>query len=156
MNADAPDHPQRRRPAHGVYVSLSQPTIVFLSVCTVDRNPWLASPKVQAALETVWREADAWLVGHYLLMPEHLHLFCAPQRLEFSLKAWVTCWKRAFSRLQVAVTDAWQRDYWDTRLRREEHYADKWEYVRQNPVRRGLVQRPEDWPFQGTLNVLRW
>ena len=38
-------------------------------------------------------------------------------------------------------------------LRRE---MGKWEYVVRNPVRAGLVNRREDWPFQGELNVLRW
>ena len=35
-----------------------------------------------------------------------------------------------------------------------ESYDDKWEYVRLNPVRHGLVVRPGDWPYQGELNVL--
>ena len=29
-------------------------------------------------------------------------------------------------------------------------------YVRQNPVRHGLVNDPEDWPFQGELHLLDW
>ena len=50
----------------------------------------------------------------------------------------------------------WQVGKWDTRLRRSESYHDKWEYVRHNPVRKGLVTRAEDWPYQGMLNELRW
>ena len=37
-----------------------------------------------------------------------------------------------------------------------EHYGDRWEYVRQNPVRAGLAVNVEDWPFQGEIEVLRW
>ena len=33
-------------------------------------------------------------------------------------------------------------------LRSDESLSDKWEYLRQNPVRAGLVANPEDWPFQ--------
>ena len=50
----------------------------------------------------------------------------------------------------------WQSHKWDTRLRREESYHDKWEYVRLNPVRKGLAATPEQWPFQGVMHELRW
>ena len=49
-----------------------------------------------------------------------------------------------------------QMQCWDTQLRTGESYAQKWEYVRNNPVRKGLCQVPEDWPYQGELNVLAW
>ena len=50
----------------------------------------------------------------------------------------------------------WQPNCWDTQMRNSEHYHDKWEYVRQNPVRKELVSTPDDWPWQGVLNVLEW
>ena len=50
----------------------------------------------------------------------------------------------------------WQRDSWDTQLRRHESYGSKWEYVINNPVRAGLVKEANKWPFQGELNVLPW
>lgn len=50
----------------------------------------------------------------------------------------------------------WQRQCWDTQLRTGESYDAKWDYVRNNPVRKGLVASPDDWPFQGELNVLSW
>jgi hypothetical protein len=40
-------------------------------------------------------------------------------------------------------------------LRGDESYTEKWEYVKANPVRAGLVREPEDWPYQGVLNTLR-
>lgn len=49
-----------------------------------------------------------------------------------------------------------QRDCWDTQLRKGERYSEKWEYVRYNPVRKGLAGTPDDWPWQGELNVLSW
>ena len=37
-----------------------------------------------------------------------------------------------------------------------ESYDDKWEYVRNNPVRHGYATKADDWPYQGELNELRW
>ena len=90
------------------------------------------------------------------MMPDHLHLFCSPHRPEFSLRQWVSHWKRKLSCLGLAEAGAWQRDYWDTRLRQSDNYHDKWEYVRLNPVRKGLVEQAGDWPYKGILNELRW
>ena len=50
----------------------------------------------------------------------------------------------------------WQRDVWDTQLRSGKHYAEQWDYVRLNPVRKELTHDPEAWPYQGEINVLRW
>ena len=148
--------PGRRHPARGVQIEVGQPTIVFLTVCTKNRERWLAQKPVEQALISVWQEADTWLVGEYILMPDHLHLFCAPRDLHFTLQQWVTYWKREFSCLHLAETGTWQRDFWDTRLRRGENYTEKWHYVRQNPVRAGLTKSADEWPFQGRLNSLRW
>ncbi len=41
----------------------------------------------------------------------------------------------------------WQRGYFDYRIRDEEDFRKRREYIHQNPVRAGLVQRPEDFPF---------
>lgn len=60
------------------------------------------------------------------------------------------------SRHPVELPWRWQTDCWDTQMRSGEHYREKWEYVRHNPVRAGFVQRPEDWPWQGEPSVLRW
>jgi len=148
--------PGRRRPNHGVFVSLHQPTIVFLTVCTKDRQKWLTQSSVRDALVKIWQSTDTWLVGEYLLMPDHIHLFCAPRDLTVTLQRWIGFWKREFSCLHLPGTGQWQRDFWDTRLRRSENYTQKWHYVRENPLRAGLVARPEDWPFQGRLNILPW
>jgi len=156
----SPDSPYedigRKRPARGVHIFSSQPTIVFLTVCTHGREPWLAHPIVHEHLRAVWHEAQAWLVGYYLLMPDHLHLFCAPHDLSFTVERWITYWERQFRRLHQNPTCRWQPNPFHHRLRREESYSEKWQYVRENPVRKGLVSNPDEWPYQGMMNVLQW
>jgi putative transposase len=117
---------------------------------------WLAQASVQRALHVLWRDtATAWLVCDYLLMPDHLHLFCAPRDWEFSIERWIAFWK---DRLAKTCPQAgpFQRGGFHHRLRTEESYAQKWQYVRENPVRAGLVKRPEDWPYQGRVHEIMW
>jgi putative transposase len=148
--------PKRRTPAKGVRISLGGPNWVFLTVCTEDRQRWLAQTAVQRALHDIWLySAAAWLVSDYLLMPDHLHLFCAPRDLKFTIEDWITFWK---SRLSKSCPEAgiFQRGGFHHRLRNGESYSQKWQYVRENPVRAGLVAKPEDWPFQGRVHEIHW
>jgi hypothetical protein len=46
----------------------------------------------------------------------------------------------------------WQSGFFDHVLRSEESYAEKWAYVRANPVRAGLVASSDEWPHQGWIN----
>jgi REP element-mobilizing transposase RayT len=139
-----------------VYGPPNQPVIVFLTVCTVDRRRWLACDEVHDALISVWSEAGAWLVGRYALMPDHIHLFAAPGELEIEFDNWVRYWKAQFTRFHATAQQRWQTDHWDSRLRSSDSSDAKWEYVRNNPVRHGLVKEAADWPYQGELNVLPW
>jgi putative transposase len=41
-------------------------------------------------------------------------------------------------------------------LRDGESYAQKWQYVRENPVRDELVKRPEDWPYFGRVHEIHF
>jgi putative transposase len=155
---EAPAEPLavRRHPTHGVLEISNQPAIIFLTVCTENRKPWLASPEHHSLLRSIWTEATGWLTGRYVLMPEHLHLFAAPGTMDLPLENWVRFWKSQFRKRNSNKTCRFQTDHWDTRLRRTESYDEKWDYVVNNPVRRGLVQHSEDWPYQGMIYELPW
>jgi putative transposase len=146
----------RKNPSPGVHVYLDRPTIAFLTVHTWHREPWLANKVAHSALLESWREATAWIVGEYILMPDHLHLFCAPQSLDFTIEQWIKYWKSLFRKKHGQAEWNWQSLGWHHRLREDEDYAAKWAYVRANPIRKGLVARTEDWPYWGRLHVLPW
>lgn len=148
--------PERRRPVHQMpWDRGNRSIIVFLPVCVRNRQPLLANPVRHETIRQCWQKADAWLVGRYVIMPDHLHSFCAPATYPTeSLLSWVSYWKRRVA--YAAGGSFWQRNFWDTQLRQSDSYAAKWEYERNNPVRAGLSRSPDDWPYQGELNVLRW
>jgi putative transposase len=157
---DENPYPDRRRPAHfPVVKQFNRSSIIFVTVCTKDRQPLLANPLAQETLIAAWKEASFYLVGRYVLMPDHVHLFCAPGVWPTeSLARWVRMWKSVAARRWPGqfAEKLWQREFWDTQLRRGESYSAKWKYVWNNPVRAGLVADPSEWPFQGELNLLRW
>ena len=146
----------RSHPAEGVFVFRGQPTIVFLTVCSRKRKPVLDNPIVHAALIDSWLEASSWLIGSYSIMPDHIHLFCAPSAENHEIETWVTFWKRCLRRRLKTNEPLFQAHSFHHRLRQNESYSEKWDYVRMNPVRAGLVADPDHWPYQGVLNELDW
>jgi putative transposase len=146
---------QRRHPAKGVFIFLGQATIVFVTVCSQQRKKNLANPIVHEALVKVWSKADRWMIGAYVIMPDHIHFFCSPIDVALEIEPWITFWKREFRRVLGGNAPRFQIESFHHRLRGEESYTEKWDYVRANPLRVGLVKNPDDWPYQGVLNELR-
>jgi putative transposase len=148
---------ERNKPAQGVLYISGQPTIVFVTVSTINRRPWLADSKHHETLIDIWRDdATAWLVGRYVLMPDHMHFFAGLANEKFKFETWMRYWKRRFCQVSGLPPGSLQSGEWDTRMRGPRVYAAKWEYVRNNPVRHGLVERAEDWPYAGEVHGLTW
>ena len=76
-------------------------------------------------------------------MPDHLHAFCAPRDLHFTIETWIAYWKREFSLKHKRKDWKFQSRGWHHRIRNGENHSDKWLYVQENPVRKGLVTRME-------------
>ena len=89
-------------------------------------------------------------------MPDHVHFFATMFDESCTLETWMRYWKRRFIQMQGLPSGSLQDGKWDTRMRSERQYQEKWDYVRYNPVRRGLVAQPEDWPYGGEVYELRW
>ena len=86
-----------------------------------------------------------------MIMPDHIHLFAAFCRESPPLGKWVKALRGDLSRVlrhHEGEGTHWQKDFFDHVLRSEESYRQKYAYVRQNPVRAGLVERPEAWPIK--------
>jgi REP element-mobilizing transposase RayT len=76
-------------------------------------------------------------------MPDHLHALVGFPPQEQMLHV-VRAWKK-FGATHHHI--AWQRDFFDHRLRRDESFDEKAAYIRMNPVRAGLVTTASDWPY---------
>ena len=72
----------RKHPTHqSAYERHNTPVIVFLTVCTKDRKAIIANDSAHHLLRAAWQTQPSWLVGRYVILPDHLHLFCAPAEL---------------------------------------------------------------------------
>ena len=151
--------PGRHQPVHWPHGEPgNRSVIIYVTVCTKDRRPILANADAVAAIRRAWEEADAWVIGRYVILPDHLHFFCSPRATDVSLARWIKFWKARASQSWPRREEqpVWQRDFWDTELRQGDSYASKWDYTYRNPVRHALVAQPEEWPWAGEIESLFW
>ena len=76
-------------------------------------------------------------------MPDHLHML-ASFPVDSSMNQTIAKWKE-YTAKRSSIR--WQRDFFDHRLRDDENFALKANYMRENPVRGGLVKMSADWPY---------
>jgi hypothetical protein len=62
---------------------------------------------------------------------------------------WVTVWKSGATRILKRPEWRWQAGSFHHRIRSYEDYNEKLNYMQENPVKAGLVERMEDWPYRG-------
>jgi putative transposase len=130
--------------------------LYFITVCTHKRKRFLACDDVHVAFTLFAKRAETSFnvaVGRYVIMPDHVHLFVrgAP---DFRLGQWVGLLKQVLGKapkLSRPKARLWQEGFFDHVLRNNESYAQKWNYVCENPVRAGLVKFAADWPYQGEI-----
>src|SRR3954454_22142952 len=90
MESDGRQHPVHLSPNE----RYNTPVILYVTVCAKDRKPILANPVVHAWLIRTWQENAGWLVGRYMIMPDHIHFFCAPaENPPSAFTAWMKRWK---------------------------------------------------------------
>jgi REP element-mobilizing transposase RayT len=134
--------------------------IYFVTTCVAGRRPLLAANVTHAILHeewSGWREHHGWIVGRYVVMPDHVHFFASPLRAENkALNQVVGQWKqwtaKRILKSNGMPAPLWQPEFFDHLLRSEESLAEKWKYVRENPVRAGLCAHAEAWPYAGSID----
>lgn len=103
------------------------------------------------------RDRHGWTVGRYVVMPDHVHFFVVPllegaRPLSVAVGKWKEWTAKQILRTTNVAAPLWQPEFFDHLLRTEESRTEKWHYVRENPVRAGLVVRAEDWPYAGAID----
>jgi len=136
--------PRRQRRLDRIFDSSAS---YFLTLCTHDRQRVLANMEVFGRARGFAEESvDRYgvFVESYVLMPDHAHLIVS---IAMDSDTTVGQWVKAFKAIVSAREFKWQSGFFDHVLRSDESRSEKWEYIRQNPIRAGLVDGPEQWPY---------
>jgi putative transposase len=136
------------------YSSGEQPYFITIRA-KLDTSPFSDERLANAVIESLnWtREHRHVSIYAYCLMPDHLHFLLRLPEDGPPLGEVIGAFKRFTTRqswgfgFQGAI---WQSRYYDRILRKSEDARQIVEYIMANPVRRGLVENPEHYPWSGT------
>jgi REP-associated tyrosine transposase len=124
----------------------------FVTFSCYRRLPYLRDERLRdlfvTSLERTRRKYRFRVYG-YVVMPEHVHLLVSEPASEVLATA-IQALKISLARRAIqygAERDGafWQKRYHDHNVRTQASFVDKLRYMHRNPVKRGLVDKPEDW-----------
>jgi putative transposase len=130
--------------------------IFFITVNLRRKLPPLADAEYQlvAAIEESRRKLEFLLLG-YVLMPDHWHALIWPaypltiSRVIQDIK-WIS--SRSLNRGRHTAGAVWQHQFWDRFVRGAQELRERLGYMHLNPVKKGLVERPEQWRWSSYNN----
>ncbi len=128
---------------------------LFVTFCKLSREQFSADARDTVMQCCLRGHGNLFQLHAAVIMPDHVHLLlpplCDEKGWPYGLPAILKLIKgasaRSVNKLLGTTGPVWQEESFDHVLRSQESLEEKLEYIRQNPVRRGLVQRPEDYPW---------
>jgi len=123
----------------------------FVTFSCYRRQALLETPRAKGSFEQTLERVRRWYglyVAGYVVMPEHVHpLISEPERSKLAVAIQMQKQISARDLSAIKGRPLWQTRYYDFNVRTEKKRVEKLRYIHRNPVRRGLVEKPEDWPW---------
>ena len=130
-----------------VWLRWDQEVVYFLTFCVAQRRKVLANEPAFAAFQEALVRLTKWNVIAAVLMPDHVYLLIAPNDREEAVGNASGAIKR-WMRQELKADWQWQPGSFDRLLRSDESAEEKWQYIRENPVRARFVANWQDWPYR--------
>ena len=129
--------------------------VIFVTFCKIHRDPLSGAACDLVLAHCLYDHGRRIDLKAAVVMPDHVRLLFTPLFDEhgwpYPLPAIMKQIKgisaRSVNRLLGSKGTLWQEESFDHTLRSDESFEQKREYIRQNPVRKGLVTKPEDYPW---------
>jgi putative transposase len=132
----------------------------FITASNFEKQSLLQSDRMAGLLIDVlhhYQKQSKYHLHDFVVMPNHFHLLITPIS-PVTLEKAVQYIKGGFSyRAKKELSfngEIWQTSFYDRRVRDADEYARFRHYIQMNPVRRGLVTLPEEFPFSSARLTL--
>ena len=96
------------------------------------------------------RSRQRFLLTVWVFLPDHWHAIlcpCCPLTISDAMKSIKLTSAMALNGRRGESRELWQKRFFDHALRTVRDYWDTVEYIHLNPVKRGLVAKPENWTW---------
>jgi len=95
-------------------------------------------------------DEEKYLLSAWVVMPNHVHLVTTPlpgKPLAGIIQSLKSFTANEANKLLKRTGTFWMPDYFDRYIRNQRHLAAAIDYVEENPVKAGLCNKAENWPF---------
>jgi len=136
---------------------MSSDRVFFITTITAQRQPIFRHEAAASLLLNTlvhYREQGKYLLHEFVIMPDHLHALLTPGD-EISLERAMQFIKGGFSFRLKSRGPVWQASFSNHRVGDLKDYENHRDYVRMNPVRARLAERPEEYPFSSAAGMIR-
>ena len=146
-------------------LSISGPAVAFVTTTVFDWQPVLTRDAAAEVIVDELRKMTSFfevsIIG-YVIMPSHIHLllgFKSIENLSKCIQTFKSISSRRIKDLRIRELERndfrlWQPRFDDLIVVSEEQFKVKTEYIHNNPVKAGLTQRAEDWPYSSAVDWL--
>jgi REP-associated tyrosine transposase len=125
----------------------------FITASAYEKRFLLQSERTASLLVDVlhhYRAQGKYLLHEFVVMPNHFHLLITPLD-DTTLEKALQLIKGGFSFRRGKELglrgEMWETSFYDHRARSAAEYAKLRDYIRENPVKRGLCDKAEAFPF---------
>ena len=125
----------------------------FVTSVTWERRPLFKSDQAATMLiETLfgYRDRGIFQLYEFVLMPDHVHFLLAPRpslALERAMQFIKGGYSHRFMKETGSGMEIWERSFTNHRIRDVFDYEKHRNYIRSNPIRARLVERPQDYRY---------
>jgi len=137
----------------------------YLTIVTHRRNPILID-NIDILRES-FRESKKYykyVIDAIVILPDHIHMIITPKNtidypkivraIKYNFSVGCDCHRtdikneeQSQSRYKRGLTPIWQKRYYEHTLRNEKDYVRCLEYMKNNPIKHGLVENSKDWRY---------
>ncbi len=140
----------------------------FFTVTLADRTSRALTDHIEALRTAVQqaRTSQPFVLDAIVVLPDHLHVLMTlpdgdadfPNRWRLIKRRFTDAVLKSgtpVTRLRNGEVSLWQRRYWEHTIRDEKDFERHVDYIHFNPVKHGLVQRVQDWPYSSFHRYVR-
>ncbi len=131
----------------------------FITASTFEKQCLLQTERMALLLMDVlfhYQQQGKYQLHEFVVMANHFHLLITPLP-PVTLERTVQFIKGSFSfraKKELGFAhEVWQTSFYDRRVRDAGEYVRFRHYIHMNPVRRGLVSMPEEFPWLGEVGA---
>ncbi|MBU8934298.1 MAG: transposase [candidate division Zixibacteria bacterium] len=146
-------------------LNIAGPAIAFITTTVFEWKPILTQMNVaDTIIEEIQKTQSLFQCSmiSYVIMPSHIHLLMGFANID-DLSKYMQSFKsitsrriKRFTLQELAENDfkLWKPRFDDLIIQSERQLRIKMEYIHNNPVKAGLVENAEDWPYSSAVDWL--